>query len=125
MLLLMATPTTFTLELLKQAMEMLIKNDSHHPVLQKVAIGMGPNGPIDRYEGRIGHLKVIVTADSVMESDERLFPDSKHRSSRIKKKLIKRFGGEFKKVPAIWQTDDRIYMHPAKWIEYQQLKLGK
>lgn len=46
-------------------------------------------------------------------TDERLFPFSKHRSRRIHKKLVKRFGGEFKKVPAIFQTPQGLIAHPA------------
>ncbi|WP_036048719.1 hypothetical protein [Bradyrhizobium sp. Tv2a-2] len=43
---------------------------------------------------------------------DRTFPVSRHRSKRIHKKLIKRFGGEFKRDPAIYQVGDEIIAHP-------------
>ena len=42
-----------------------------------------------------------------LKEEERLFPASKHRSRRIHKKLVKRFGGEFRKVPAIFKVTPR------------------
>lgn len=51
------------------------------------------------------------------------FPPSKHRSRRIHKKLVKRFGSYEKRKPATLQVGDRIFMHPAHWHEMQrQLK---
>jgi hypothetical protein len=60
-----------------------------------------------------GGVQMIVSPFALKESDVRLFPASKNRSARIHKKLVKRFGGEFKKVPAIWQIEDRLIVHPA------------
>lgn len=46
----------------------------------------------------------IFFSPTVLEATEkRLFPYSRHRSQRITKKLIKRFGGEFVMQPAIYQ----------------------
>lgn len=56
---------------------------------------------------------MIVSQFALKDTDERLFPTSKNRSPRIHKKLVKRFGSEFKKVPAIWQVGDRLVVHPA------------
>jgi hypothetical protein len=58
-------------------------------------------------------IQMIVSEFALKDSDVRLFPESKNRSPRIHKKLVKRFGGEFKKVPAIWQIEDRLVVHPA------------
>jgi hypothetical protein len=61
-----------------------------------------------------GGYPVIVTMDAVERSDERLFPYSRHRSKRILKKLIKRFGGEYRMTPCAYKDERtrRIYMHP-------------
>jgi hypothetical protein len=58
-------------------------------------------------------LRVVCTYAALKDGDIRLFPESRHRSRRIHKKLVKRFGGEFKKVPAIYQAGDTLYAHPA------------
>lgn len=60
-----------------------------------------------------GGIQLIVSPHALKDSDVRLFPESKNRSKRIHKKLVKRFGGEFKKVPAIWQIEDRLVVHPS------------
>lgn len=60
-------------------------------------------------------LKLICNEFCLKDSDVRLFPASKNRSRRIHKKLVKRFGGEFKKVPAIFVAGDTIYCHPAQF----------
>jgi hypothetical protein len=57
-------------------------------------------------------LRVICTHNALKDGDVRLFPESKNRSRRIHKKLIKRFGGEFKKVPAIFKMGDTLLVHP-------------
>lgn len=57
-------------------------------------------------------LDIHFTTAALEETEERLFPVSKHRSKRIHKKLVKRFGGEFKKEPAMWKVGNVIYAHP-------------
>lgn len=64
-------------------------------------------------------LPIYVSSTVLEETDERLFPASRHRSQRIRKKLIKRFRGEFKKIPCMYTTKDALYMHPAKYAEFQ------
>ena len=44
---------------------------------------------------------------------ERNFPVSKHRSKRVHKKLVKRFGSEFRDDPALFKTPMGIVAHPA------------
>lgn len=59
-------------------------------------------------------VKIIVNEYALEDTDVRLFPESKHRSARIRKKLIKRFGGEFRKRPCIWKLGDGSFvMHPV------------
>lgn len=56
----------------------------------------------------------FIWTDAAMETTkERLFPESRHRSKRIHKKLVKRFGGEFRRVPAMWRHGNTIYAHPS------------
>lgn len=61
----------------------------------------------------IGGLQIIFSTNALEDTEERLFPVSKHRSKRIHKKLVKRFGGEFRKKPCMWRMGDTIYAHPA------------
>lgn len=58
-------------------------------------------------------VQVIFSDDALETTSERLFPASKHRSRRIHKRLVKRFGGEFRKIPAIFKAGNKIIMHPA------------
>jgi hypothetical protein len=60
-------------------------------------------------------LRIIVSEYALQETTERLFPVSRHRSKRIHKKLVRRFGGEFRKAPAIWKTPSGIVMHPDQY----------
>jgi hypothetical protein len=57
--------------------------------------------------------KLIVSDLAVRATPERLFPASKNRSARIRKKLIKRFGGEFRTVPIAYQTPEGFIIHPS------------
>lgn len=58
---------------------------------------------------------IIVSEHALEETKERLFPESRHRSRRIRKKLLRRFGGEFRMKPAIWQTQEGLVMHPTHY----------
>jgi len=51
---------------------------------------------------------------------ERLFPASRHRSARIRKKLIKRHGAEFRMVPCMWRTPNGIVAHPSFKAEIER-----
>lgn len=62
-------------------------------------------------------IEVIQDPNALANTTERTFPLSRHRSRRIHKKLVKRFGGEFKKEPAIFQIQGRIFAHPARYAE--------
>ncbi len=58
-------------------------------------------------------LRIVFTANALEDTEERLFPVSRHRSARIRKKLIKRFGGEFRKQPCMWKMGNVVYAHPS------------
>lgn len=64
--------------------------------------------------------RIIITPDVLKDTDERLFPQSRNRSRRIHKKLVKRFGGEFRKVPCIVEIGDTMYVHPSIEAELNQ-----
>lgn len=55
------------------------------------------------------HYSTIATKPT----SERLFPFSPHRSARISKKLMKRFGGVYRHEPAIYQLNGLIIAHPS------------
>ncbi len=65
-------------------------------------------------------MEIIVSQYALKDSDQRLFAESRHRSQRIRKKLIKRFGGEFRKVPCIYQMGGKLVAHPTM---YERLKV--
>lgn len=62
-------------------------------------------------------IQIYESPHALEETDERTFPASKNRSARIHKKLVKRFGGEFRKVPCIWKTPMGLVAHPALYAE--------
>lgn len=60
-------------------------------------------------------MQVTILESALETTTERLFPESKNRSRRIHKKLVKRHGGEFRKRPAAFNVGGRLVMHPAVW----------
>jgi len=60
-----------------------------------------------------GGFKINYVEHALAETTERNFPVSKHRSKRIHKKLVKRFGGEFRKEPAIFRMGSTWIVHPS------------
>lgn len=52
---------------------------------------------------RFNSIPIVFDPNALEETSERLFPESRHRSARVRKKLINRHGGEFRKQPCIWQ----------------------
>lgn len=65
-------------------------------------------------------IEVICDQNCLADTTERTFPVSKNRSKRIHKKLVKRYGGEFKKVPAMFQIQGRIFAHPVRYAELKR-----
>lgn len=57
----------------------------------------------------------IIITDSATKRGRQFFKDSKHRSKRILKKLLKRFGAQYEMLPACWhhEPSNTIYLHPA------------
>lgn len=71
-----------------------------------------------------GGMRVVETLAALTETTERLFPASRHRSARIRKKLIKRFGGEYRKVPAAFRHGDTLFVHPEIYAELKRQSVG-
>jgi hypothetical protein len=65
-------------------------------------------------------MRIIYDHYALEATTERLFPASRHRSARIRKKLIKGFGGEFRKRPCIWRIGDQIIAHPSFRAEIER-----
>jgi hypothetical protein len=64
-------------------------------------------------------LRIIFDPNALEATEERLFPASRHRSKRIRKKLLTRFGGEFRKQPCMWRYRDRIVAHPSYRAQFE------
>lgn len=69
---------------------------------------------------KLGTLDIIVSDLALKDSQERLFPASKNRSRRIHKKLIKRFGGEFRKEPCGYRMGNKMILHPVLYAELKR-----
>lgn len=63
--------------------------------------------------------RIIVSAEATKRGD-RLFPPSRHRSRRIWKKLVKRHGGEFRLLPAMYKLGENMVVHPALAAEVER-----
>lgn len=70
-------------------------------------------------------IRILQDINCLEETDERLFPVSRHRSVRIHKKLLKRYGGEFRKRPTMFKIGEYAYVvHPALYAKLEA-QLGK
>ncbi len=65
-------------------------------------------------------MPVFLSDRCLEKTDERHFPESRHRSKRIRKKLLKRFGSEFVMKPACYEHAGKLHMHPTFWAATQQ-----
>lgn len=72
----------------------------------------------------IGGISIVFTEMALADTEERMFPVSKHRSKRIHKKLVKRHGGEFRKEPCMWQSGNTIFAHTKFKAEIERLGKG-
>lgn len=62
---------------------------------------------------RVAGPDIIEDPSALVATDERRFPVSRHRSARVHKKLVKRFGGEFVMMPVAYEMIDGPYIvHP-------------
>lgn len=67
---------------------------------------------------------IVYSKYATKPTSERLFPFSRHRSHRIEKKLIKRFGGVYRQEHTIWKMGYLIIAHPSFRAEIEA-KLAK
>lgn len=64
--------------------------------------------------GPYAGMRVVEDAMALEDTAERLFPVSRHRSARVRKKLIQRHGGEFRRVPCAFLVGgSRLVVHPV------------
>ena len=56
---------------------------------------------------------MAITISDVALKEVRAFPVSRHRSARIRKKLIKRHGYEAKMQPCVIRFGDMMVVHPT------------
>lgn len=72
---------------------------------------------------RLAGFDLVFSPHALEATQVRLFAASRHRSRRIHKKLVKRFGGEFRMQPCIWRMGRRIVAHPAFRAEFERQML--
>lgn len=65
---------------------------------------------------------ILVTPHALAVTKDRLFPASKNRSRRIHKKLVKRFGGEFRMRPAAFASPAVVIVHPEIYRRIEELQ---
>ncbi|MEL4071708.1 hypothetical protein WKW50_16305 [Ochrobactrum sp. GPK 3] len=78
-----------------------------------------------RLNAELGHVSnpsanIIYNEYATKPTGERLFPFSPHRSRRVEKKLIKRFGSVYRYEPAIWKMGHLIIAHPSFRAEIEE-----
>jgi hypothetical protein len=61
----------------------------------------------------IDGLQIIFDPNALGATEERLFPASCHRSKRIPKQSIIRFGGEYRMLPCMWRHRHTIFACPS------------
>lgn len=61
----------------------------------------------------------IVVTDHATKDGERFFPKSRHRSKRVEKKLVKRYGGTHRQIPVMYKVGNKMLIHPALWAGVQ------
>lgn len=63
----------------------------------------------------------LIVSDLALEKTAvRNFPESRHRSARIHKKLVKRHGGEYRMKPCMFKTPQGYLCHPAIFPELKR-----
>lgn len=79
-------------------------------------VGSGPDITVInlfRAPNFLGSMRIVSDHNALAETTERLFPASRHRSARIRKKLIQRHGSEFRKVPTAYElANGTLVCHP-------------
>jgi hypothetical protein len=69
-------------------------------------------------------MRIIYEPNALKATTERLFPYSRHRSKRIHKKLMRRFGGEFRMTPCIFRYGDKFIAHTSMRAEIERATGG-
>lgn len=111
--------TFFTLESLRDAVTSLreklaqIDYDWPHAPPVTVDVKRFSDHIVERYTGRMPRIIVSDQAVDHRHVIGRRFPESRHRSRRILKKLIRRHGGEFDYKPASFQIRNTLVIHPT------------
>lgn len=80
-------------------------------LLRGMDIGLGPS---------VGGLFIIYNPMAT-QPDGLWFPYSRNRSSRVFKKLLRRYGGQEKRKPAIYRLGNKIVAHPAFRAELEKV----
>lgn len=68
---------------------------------------------------RVAPAPRMIVSDHALQIVGRNFPVSRHRSRRVHKKLLKRYGSEYRFKPTSWQMSDTLIVHPAIMSELQ------
>ena len=75
-----------------------------------------PYSSADEVRASIGGslpIRITYSEYAIEKTSLRNFPVSRHRSARVHKKLLKRFGTEFQMKMVIWRTPMEIIAHPS------------
>ena len=70
-------------------------------------------------------LRIIFDTYALEATTERLFPESRHRSKRILKKLRIRIGSEYRMQPCMWRHRDTIFAHPSLRAQLEAATRGQ
>jgi hypothetical protein len=70
-------------------------------------------------------LRIIFDTYANEATTKRLFPESRYRSKRILKKLIIRFGSEYRMQPCMWRHRDTIFAHPSLRAQLEAATRGQ
>lgn len=103
-------PFTLTLEMLDRAIADVL------PMSRFRDDGLDKRYPFGRAltgAGNFGDMRIVFSSLILRETKQRLFPQSLNRSRRVLKKLLRRYGSEFRRVPAIWISNGTLYAHPT------------
>ena len=67
-----------------------------------------------------GGVPVFVSLIHTQTAETPSFPESRHRSARVYKKLVKRLGVQWPQVPACFKSPKGFHMHPSIWEELKR-----
>lgn len=102
---------TLTLKKISDALAVpyeAMREKTHEVTASQLRVSM-----LERWRQLIATPHVVFSNFALEITIERNFPASKHRSARVRKKLIKRHGSEFRQMPAIWKVGHTYFCHPS------------